>query len=63
MNYQGFLNNQVNLYEFFFFLGCKFKLKFELPELQITEFRTNQVLLYVVIESQINSWSLESPGM
>jgi hypothetical protein len=52
MNYQGFLNNQADLYEFFF-LGTKVKTKIpNIVKFQIIEFQINQVLLYLSLDKK-----------
>jgi hypothetical protein len=50
-NYQGFRNNQVNLYGFFL-LGVQLQTKIRISEIfsMTKEFRINQVLLYTLIQ-------------
>jgi hypothetical protein len=51
MNYQGFQNNQLNLYEFFL-LGDQVQTKIQIiVQFLIIQFKINQVLLHQASEN------------
>jgi hypothetical protein len=60
MTYQGFQNNKVNMYEFFF-VGHKFKLKFEMSQnfelqgFELTRFTVYSFLGHNIEDSCIHS--------